>query len=119
MNCSYDRIECAGLPNRLMYDFGNQPEQSGTGLKARKLVAEPREVERLVCVPNKGTLGRAFRNNAQKIISNIEEMDDASDNSLQKLMESDGKKSIAELEVSKEQVTFKIKERQIKSCSQS
>lgn len=107
INCSYGWTECAGLADRSAYDLANHSEKSGNELTAREVFPEPRDVESLVCIPNKGLLGRAFRKNAQVIMKEMNEMDEGAVSELQTKIDKDGKAEVAGFDISKDHVTFK------------
>lgn len=113
VNCSYGWVECAGLADRSAYDLENHSKKSGTELTVREVFGEAREVESLVCVPNKGALGKAFKRNAQAIMAELESFDEAGVEQLQETMKSEGKASIAGFDVSSEQVSFKKERRRV------
>jgi len=71
---SYGWIECAGLADRSCFDLKNHSEAAQVELKAWELFSEPKVVEELTLVPNKGLLGKSFRKDAQKIMKRMEEM---------------------------------------------
>eukprot|EP00177_Eucheuma_denticulatum_P001841 GFKZ01003286.1.p1 GENE.GFKZ01003286.1~~GFKZ01003286.1.p1 ORF type:complete len:687 (-),score=120.26 GFKZ01003286.1:257-2317(-) len=107
INCSYGWTECAGLADRSAYDLGNHSEKSGIELTAREVYSEPRNVESLVCVPNKGLLGRAFKKSAQLIMKELAGMEEVSVKELKQNMDRDGKCMVGEFEVMAEHVSFK------------
>lgn len=111
INCSYGWTECAGLADRSAYDLANHSEKSGNQLTAREVFSEPRDVERLVCLPNKGLLGRAFRANAQVIMKEIDEMDEEAISALRTKIETDGTAEVAGFTISKDHLTFKIEKK--------
>lgn len=61
VNSSYGWTECAGLADRAAFDLSNHSGRSGVELTSREVFAETRHVDVLVCVPNKGALGKRFR----------------------------------------------------------
>lgn len=111
VNCSYGWTECAGLADRSAYDLKCHSDKSGNELTAREVYAEAREVEAVVCVPNKGLLGRAFKKDAQKITKEIGEMDEEAVKKLKGKMERDGKAMVSGFEVLAKQVGFKTQSR--------
>lgn len=111
INCSYGWTECAGLADRSAYDLGNHSDKSGNELTAREVYSEPRNVENLVCVPNKGLLGRAFKKNAQLIMRELAGMEESSVKELKQSMDRDGKCMVGEFEVKAEHVSFKTESR--------
>lgn len=113
INCSYGWTECAGLADRSAYDLANHSEKSGNELTAREVFSEPKEVESLVCVPNKGLLGRTYRKDAQTILKAIDGMDENAIEDLRSSMEASGTAKIAGFAISKYQVTFRIEKKRV------
>lgn len=111
VNCSYGWIECAGLADRSAYDLANHSDKSGNELTAREVYSEPKRVEAMVCVPNKGLLGRAFKKDAQKIMKEVAELDEDGVKALKAKMEADGKAEVCGFEVEAGQVSFKTEKR--------
>lgn len=71
---SYGWIECVGHADRSCYDLTRHAEATG----ARMAVFEPYEVHQTVIqrkiIPNKGVIGKKYRENAQKVIAAIEKL---------------------------------------------
>lgn len=109
INCSYDWVECAGLADRSAFDLGNHSEKSGIELTAREVYAEPKRIEKLVCEPNKGLLGRALKKNAQVVMKALAELDEDGVKGLKAEMDGAGKANVNGFEISAEQVKFKTK----------
>lgn len=61
-------LSFADQVDRSAYDLCNQLQSAGIELGAREVFTEPRQVERLVCAPNKEKLDNGFRKNAQTTI---------------------------------------------------
>lgn len=113
INCSYGWVECAGLADRSAYDLANHSEKSGSELTAREVFPEAREVESLVCVPNKGLLGRAFKKDAQVIMKAIAALEESGIADLKAKIESTSSCDVEGFGVSKEQVSFKTETRRV------
>lgn len=111
VNCSYGWVECAGLADRSAYDLGNHSDKSGNELMAREIYAQPRDVEKTICMANKGLLGRAFKKDAQKIMKEIENLDEDDVKELKEKMEKDGNAVIGGHEVLMSQVEFKYEKK--------
>lgn len=113
INCSYGWIECAGHADRSAFDLGNHSEKSGSELTAREVFAEPREMESLVCVPNKGLLGRTFKKNAQVIMRAMTELEEAGVADMKAKIESEGSCNVAGFDVTSDQVSFKLEKKRL------
>lgn len=107
INCSYGWVECAGLADRSAYDLGNHSEKSGNELSAREVFAEARHVESLVCVPNKGLLGRTFKKNAQVIMKALGELSEDAVEALKNRLQVNGMAEVCGFEIESAQVSFK------------
>lgn len=113
INCSYGWTECAGLADRSAYDLANHSEKSGEELSAREVYPEPREFECLVCIPNKGLLGRAFKKNSQIITKEIDGMDEKAISELKSKVDADGSVKVAGFDVPKDHLSFKVEKKRV------
>lgn len=111
INCSYGWVECAGLADRSAYDLGNHSEKSGIELTAREIFPEPRNVEALVAIPNKGALGKKFKRDAQGIMKEIEAMDENGVKALKTSIEGAGNAVVAGFEIGADHVGFKLEKK--------
>ncbi|KAL3731141.1 hypothetical protein ACJRO7_028071 [Eucalyptus globulus] len=69
IDCSYGWILCVVISDRSTYECRTCTGlKSGVAFVAHKKVAEPREVEKLVIVPDKKELGLAFRGNQFELL---------------------------------------------------
>lgn len=113
VNGFYGWIECTGLADRPAFDLGIHSEKSGTEIKAREVYPEPRNVESLVCMPMKSTLGKAFRRDAQGIMKEIETLDEQGVTNLKKEMESNGNAEVNRFSVNAGVVSFQVKKQRV------
>eukprot|EP00737_Agarophyton_chilense_P000527 gb/GEZJ01000588.1/.p2 GENE.gb/GEZJ01000588.1/~~gb/GEZJ01000588.1/.p2 ORF type:complete len:735 (+),score=108.31 gb/GEZJ01000588.1/:111-2207(+) len=100
-------IECAGLADRSAFDLCNHSSKSGIELMARENYAEPRRVEVLVCIPNKGVLGRSFKKNAQVIMKALAEKSEEELVEMKAQLENSGKAEVGGFEVTGDHVSFR------------
>lgn len=100
-------VECAGLADRSAYDLRTHSEKSGNELNAREIYAQARQIEELVCVANKGVIGRSFKRDGQVIMAELTEMNENSVRELQKSIEQDDKAIVGGFEISSEHVSFR------------
>lgn len=113
VNNSYGWTECAGLADRAAYDLSNHSGKSGIELSSREVYAETQHVEQLVCVPNKGVLGKRFRRDAQTIMKALAELGEEEVGKLKTALETDGKGVVAGFEVAAEHISFKMETRAV------
>lgn len=113
VNCSYGWVECAGLADRSAFDLGIHSEKSGNELSAREVYGEARHVEEVVCVPNKGVLGRAFKKNAQVIMKELGAMEEKEVVALRGKLEANGKVDVSGFEITGEHVSFKTENKTV------
>ncbi|KAK3421504.1 hypothetical protein EUGRSUZ_G02153 [Eucalyptus grandis] len=97
IECSYGWIECVLTSDGSTYEFQSSTvrncgaqKKCGAAFVARKKVAEPREVEKLVIVPNKKELGLAFRGNQKMVVEVLEAMGEEEALRLKAALESKG-----------------------------
>lgn len=113
IKCSYGWVECAGLADRSAYDLGVHSDKSGNELSAREVYTEAQHINALVCTPNKGLLGRAFKKNAQVIMKELAEMNEDEVAAVKSQVEADGKVHVAGFEVTSDQVSFTMEKKTV------
>merc|ERR1719391_237013 len=64
---SYGWIECVGCADRSAFDLTVHTGATGVRLAAEKKLSEPRTVDVVEMVPNKGPLGKAFKKDAKAV----------------------------------------------------
>lgn len=111
-------VECAGLADRSAYDLGNHSEKSGSELRARVNYAEPKRVEEVVCVANKGALGRQFKRDAQGIMKQLSAMEEEEVKTLKQQLETGGGKAqVGGFEIGPEHVSFRTESKMVSGKS--
>jgi len=74
---SYGWIECVGCADRSAFDLTVHTGATGVRLAAEKKLAEPRTVDVVEMVPNKGPLGKAFKKDAKAVTDALAALDAA------------------------------------------
>ncbi|XP_047500633.1 glycine--tRNA ligase-like [Penaeus chinensis] len=64
---SYGWIECVGCADRSAYDLGQHTKASGVRLSVERPLKEPRIVDAVVAVPDKGIVGKTFKKDAKAV----------------------------------------------------
>ena len=113
VNCSYDWVECAGLADRAAFDLSNHSSKSGVELSSREVFAETKHMDVLVCIPNKGVLGKTFRRDAQVIMKALAEMNEEEVKGLKETIDNEGKVSVKGFELNGDHISFKVEKRAI------
>jgi glycyl-tRNA synthetase len=118
VRCSYKWVECAGLADRSAYDLSVHSEASKVELAAREVYAEVQELSVLVCVPNKGLLGKTLKRNAQPVMEKLQSLSESECKSLQAEFKANGGTSsltvgAGTFEVLESQVAFKVENKKI------
>ncbi|KAI4465245.1 glycyl-trna synthetase/dna polymerase subunit gamma-2 [Holotrichia oblita] len=65
---SYGWIESVGCADRSAYDLSQHSKATGIRLAAERKLTEPKIVDVIEVVPNKATIGKAFKKNAKQIV---------------------------------------------------
>ncbi|XP_052826299.1 glycine--tRNA ligase isoform X1 [Octopus bimaculoides] len=71
---SYGWVECIGCADRSCYDLTQHTKATGTKLVAEKRLAEPKTIDVVECQPQKGVIGKVFRQNAKSICDHLTSM---------------------------------------------
>lgn len=64
---SYGWIECVGCADRSAYDLGQHTKASGVRLSVERPLKEPRIVDAVAAVPDKGIIGKTFKKDAKAV----------------------------------------------------
>ncbi|XP_017784623.1 PREDICTED: glycine--tRNA ligase isoform X2 [Nicrophorus vespilloides] len=64
---SYGWIECVGCADRSAYDLTQHTKATGVRLAAEKKLPEPKVIDVVEAIPNKGLLGKTFKKDAKII----------------------------------------------------
>ena len=105
--------ECVGHADRACYDLECHGNKTGTAMTASVLLAEPRNVESLVAVPQKKKIGPKFGKDAKTITKAIESLDIQGIEELKSKIDSDSVANVAGFEITTEHVTFAIEKKTI------
>lgn len=65
---SYGWVECVGCADRSCYDLTQHTKATGVKLIAEKKLAEPKTIDVVECQPQKGVIGKAFRQDAKSVV---------------------------------------------------
>jgi glycyl-tRNA synthetase len=90
IECSYGWIECVGLADRAAFDLEQHSQESRQPLVAFKRFNEPREVERVVVVPNSRILGRVLKKDGKIVKEALRAMTEDEAWAMQMRLDKDG-----------------------------
>jgi glycyl-tRNA synthetase len=99
---SYGWIECVGHADRSAYDLSVHAQKTGIKLGVYKHYDSPREVSKTIVSPNKGLIGKIFKNDAKSIFDQIETLDNIK-------LDTEGNLILKELNLSKEYFSIETK----------
>ncbi|KAH9426522.1 hypothetical protein DERP_013704 [Dermatophagoides pteronyssinus] len=68
---SYGWVECVGCADRSCFDLLQHTKATNVKLVAEKDLPEPKMINVVEIVPNKGLMGKHFKSNAQKVIQRL------------------------------------------------
>ncbi|KAJ8917523.1 hypothetical protein NQ315_005572 [Exocentrus adspersus] len=68
---SYGWIECVGCADRSAFDLTQHTQATGVRLAAEKKLAEPKVVDVIEAVPNKGLIGKEFKKDAKIVTDGL------------------------------------------------
>jgi len=88
---SYGWIECVGCADRSAFDLTVHTGATGVRLAAEKKLSEPRTVDVVEMVPNKGPLGKAFKKDAKAVTDALAALDPEAVDRHEAALKSDGK----------------------------
>jgi len=88
---SYGWIEITGCADRSAFDLTVHSGATGVRLAAEKKLAEPRTVDVVEMVPNKGPLGKAFKKEGKAVIEAVSKLDAEAVSKHEADLESSGK----------------------------
>lgn len=69
---SYGWVECVGIADRSCFDLSRHSDKSKKNLMAAEVYPEPITVDFIDLKPNKGAMGKTFKNLTQAIIAHLE-----------------------------------------------
>ncbi|OXB71862.1 UNVERIFIED_CONTAM: hypothetical protein H355_014203 [Colinus virginianus] len=90
VECSYGWVEVAGHADRAAYDLCSHTKASKVDLVAYQKYDEPRTIEYIKYIPNKGLCGKTFRDRQQVLHSAIEEKNNEEKLSIEKRLATEG-----------------------------
>ncbi|RUS79990.1 hypothetical protein EGW08_012255, partial [Elysia chlorotica] len=68
---SYGWVECVGCADRSCYDLNQHTKATGVRLSAEKPLPAPKTIDVTECVPQKGPIGKTFKQNAKPITEHL------------------------------------------------
>ena len=71
---SYGWVECVGCADRSCYDLTQHAQHSGVKLAAEKQLPHPKVIDVVEVQPDKGAIGKLFKQNAKVITSYLEKL---------------------------------------------
>ncbi|GAB1601045.1 glycine--tRNA ligase isoform X1 [Argonauta hians] len=77
LKTSYGWVECVGCADRSCYDLSQHTKATGVKLVAEKRLTEPKTIDVVDCQPQKGVLGKIFRQNSKGICDHLISMTSA------------------------------------------
>jgi len=108
---SYGWIEITGCADRSAFDLTVHSGATGVRLAAEKKLAEPRTVDVVEMVPNKGPLGKAFKKEGKAVIEAVSKLDAEAVSKHEAELESSGKFTLTlpsgSFDITKEMVAVK------------
>lgn len=105
---SYGWIECVGCADRSCYDLTQHTKTTNVKLVAERKLPEPRVVDVVECLPQKGALGKAFKQDAKAVTEHLSSLDAEAVSQLEQLLSEKG-----ETEITLDSKTFAIKKEMI------
>ncbi|XP_005092204.1 glycine--tRNA ligase [Aplysia californica] len=90
LKTSYGWIECVGCADRSCYDLTQHTKSTGVKLVAEKPLPAPRTLDIVECVPQKGPLGKSFRQNAKAITEHLSKLSSEEVNSVEQALNETG-----------------------------
>lgn len=88
-------MECVGCADRSAYDLSQHTKSTGVRLVAEKKLAEPKTIDVVEAVANKGTVGKAFKKEAKEIMDVLSKLDHATLEQVEESLKSNGSYSLA------------------------
>ncbi|CAH1789407.1 unnamed protein product [Owenia fusiformis] len=114
---SYGWVECVGCADRSCYDLTQHANATGVRLCAEKKLPEPKVIDVVECVTNKGLVGKAFKKEAKAVTEYLSKLNEAEVNSLEKDLTASGESALTiedkSYTITKEMVTVKRYEKKV------
>lgn len=74
IHTSYGWVECVGCADRSCYDLTQHAQHSGVKLAAEKQLPQPKVIDVVEVVADKGSIGKLFKQNAKIITGHLEKL---------------------------------------------
>ncbi|XP_057331330.1 glycine--tRNA ligase [Microplitis mediator] len=109
---SYGWVECVGCADRSAYDLTQHTKATGVKLAAEKKLAQPKTIDVCEAIPNRGLIGKTFRNKAKEVLEVIAAAEKDGLDQLEKALDSTGSYEVtladgSNVSLTKEMVTVK------------
>ncbi|KAL7291165.1 hypothetical protein TKK_0015081 [Trichogramma kaykai] len=108
---SYGWVECVGCADRSAYDLTQHAKATGVKLVAEKKLVQPKTIDVVEVVPNRGLIGKAFRKDAKRVLDAMAAVPENKLNEFEKIISENGEYNIEEQDftakVTKDMVTVK------------
>jgi len=108
---SFGWIECVGCADRSAFDLTVHTGATGVRLAAEKKLSEPRTIDVVEMVPNKGPLGKAFKKDAKAVTDALAGLDASAVGGHEAALTSEGKFSLkvgdSSFDITKDMVSVK------------
>jgi len=108
---SFGWIECVGCADRSAFDLTVHTGATGVRLAAEKKLSEPRTIDVVEMVPNKGPLGKAFKKDAKAVTDALAGLDASTVGGHEAALTSEGKFSLkvgdSSFDITKDMVSVK------------
>lgn len=83
-------IECVGCADRSAYDLTQHTKATGVRLAAEKKLPEPKTIDVVEPVPNKGVIGKAFKKDAKAVTEYLSALEPKQVEELEKALQDNG-----------------------------
>lgn len=109
---SYGWVECVGCADRSAYDLTQHTKATGVKLAAEKKLAQPKTIDVCEATPNRGLIGKTFRNKAKEVLETIAAAEKDGLDQLEKALDSTGSYEVtladgSNVSLTKEMLTVK------------
>lgn len=84
-------MECVGCADRSAYDLSQHTKSTGVRLVAEKKLPEPKTIDVVEAVANKGAVGKAFKKEAKEIMEALSKLEPAAVEAVEESLKANGK----------------------------
>ena len=84
-------MECVGCADRSAYDLSQHTKSTGVRLVAEKKLPEPKTIDVLEAVANKGAVGKSFKKEAKDIMEALSKLEPAAVVEVEESLKNNGK----------------------------